>query len=97
VVGHEQGGTRPVLVVSNDGLNRGPSRLAVVVPLTARERGLPLWVAIEPPEGGPRKRSFAISEALRSISAERLHHRLGAIGAAGLEAVEDRLRVLFEL
>jgi mRNA interferase MazF len=52
--GHEQGGRRPVLVVSVDSFNTGLSGLAVVLPVTSRIRPLPLHVPVNPPEGGLR-------------------------------------------
>ena len=53
-IGHEQAGRRPVLVISVDSFNIGPSNLAVVLPITSRQRGVPLHVSIAPPEGGLR-------------------------------------------
>jgi len=94
VRGHEQGGTRPALVVSADLLNRGAAGLAIVVPLTTRDRGINLHVRLEPPEGGLAQPSFAKCEDVRSISAERLVKPLGAVGRATMAQVEDRLRIL---
>jgi mRNA interferase MazF len=84
-------------VISNDALNHGPARLAVVTPFTTHARRAPLWVSVEPPEGGLRKSSFVICEGARSISTERLIRRLGSVDAGTLASVEDRLRVLFSL
>ena len=50
--GHEQGGCRPVLVISVDAFNAGLSGLVVVLPVTSRIRPLPLHVAVNRPEGG---------------------------------------------
>ena len=97
VRGHEQAGKRPVLVVSADAFNHGPANLVVVVPLTTRDRGIPLRVPIEPPDGGVRDRSFAMCEAVRSVSTERLVRRFGAVGGSTLAAVEDRLRILLQI
>ena len=69
VLGHEQGRRRPALVISNDQFNNGPAERVVVVPLTTTERErMPLRVLIDPPEGGLRERSWALCEAVRSIS-----------------------------
>jgi mRNA interferase MazF len=95
--GHEQAGTRPVLVVSSNRLNHGQAALAVVVPLTSQDRAMRLWPQLEPPEGGLRERSFAIIEGVRSLSTERLFRRWGNVAPASMIAVEDRLRMLFEL
>ena len=97
VRGHEQAGTRPVLVVSADAFNHGPAQLVVVVPLTTRDREIPLRVRIEPPDGGVREPSFAMCEAVRSISTERLVRRWGIVEQTTIAAVEDRLRILLEL
>jgi mRNA interferase MazF len=95
--GHEQAGARPVLIVSSDRLNHGKSELAVVVPLTTRNREMLLRTRIDPPEGGLRQQSFAIIEGVRSISTERLIRRWGSVGPGVLGTIEGRLRMLFEL
>ncbi|MFW6156269.1 MAG: type II toxin-antitoxin system PemK/MazF family toxin [Armatimonadota bacterium] len=97
VRGHEQAGRRPVLVVSATLFNEGPANLVVVLPMTTRDRGIPLQVAIDPPEGGVTKRSLIKCEDIRSIDSRRLDSRLGAISAATMDAVEERLRALLGL
>ena len=67
--GHEQAGTRPVMIVSSDMLNHGPARLVFVAPLTRTDRGIPFHVPINPPEGGVRTRSFILCDAVRSAVA----------------------------
>ena len=96
VRGREQAGRRPVLVVSPDRFNGGPAGLVIVVPLTARDRRIPLRVPIDPPEGGLRERSFAICEMVRSISRERLVAAgpWGAVRRATMSQVAERLRLL---
>lgn len=42
---HERSGVRPALVVSVDTFNHGPAGLAVVLPVTSRQKGIPLHVA----------------------------------------------------
>jgi mRNA interferase MazF len=86
-----------VLVVSADAFNHGPAQLVVVVPLTTRDREIPLRVRIEPPNGGVRESSFAMCEAVRSISTDRLVRRWGAVEPTTVADVEDRLRILLEL
>ncbi len=94
IIGHEQGGTRPVIIVSTNPLNEGPSRLAIVVPLTRRYRGIPFHVEIIPPDGGLRHRSFALCEMVRSISTERVQFRIGSLDETTMGIISDRLRVL---
>jgi mRNA interferase MazF len=97
VRGHEQGGRRPGLVISADRYNEGRSELVVVMPLTTRDRGIPLWVAVDPPEGGLAKRSLVQCDAVRSISTTRLRRRLGRVRPATTAAIEDSLRVVLDL
>ena len=95
--GHEQAGYRPGLVVSVDTFNHGPARLAVVIPITSREKKNPFHVPLNPPEGGVSKRSFIKCEDIRSVSMERLSKYLGKISLRTLESVEDRLKILLDL
>jgi mRNA interferase MazF len=95
--GHEQAGIRPGLVVSVDVFNKGPAGLVVVLPLTTRGRGIPLHVAIDPPEGSVRQRSFIKCEDIRSVAKERLTERWGTVSARTMDEVEDRLRILLDL
>ena len=95
--GREQAGIRPVLVVSADGFNRGRANLAIVVPLTTTQRGIPLHVQIDPPQGGVRKTSYAMCEAVRSISTDRLERAWGVVSPETLAVVDDRLRVVLDL
>ena len=96
-VGHEPEGRRPSLVVSNDGLNAGPAGLVMVVPLTTRERRLPNHVAIEPGATGLHRVSYAKCEDLRSVSQERLVHRIGAAPEGVMAQVSEILRHLLTL
>ncbi len=95
--GHEQAGRRPGLVVSVDRFNHGPAGLIVVLPITNRAKGIPFHVSIDPPEAGLKARSFIKCEDVRSVAKERLARRLGAVSAATMDAVEDRLRILLGL
>ncbi len=86
----EQGGTRPVLVVSASAFNAWPVSLVVVVPITTRQRGFAHHIPVE--AGGLDRASFAMPEYVRSISQRRLSRRLGAAPTATVDAVDDWLR-----
>jgi len=94
---NEQGGTRPVIILSADRFNRGRAHLVIIVPTTTRERGLPWHIAINPPEGGMRRRCFAKCEDIRSITIARFHDRWGVVSPETMSLIEDRVRVLLEL
>jgi mRNA interferase MazF len=95
--GHEQGDTRPVLIVSVDPFNHGPSGLVIVVPISTKDKRVRSQVPVDPKEGGLKTRSFIKCEAIRSISTDRLHGRWGKVSQATLIAVEDCLRILMNL
>ena len=96
--GREQAGKRPVLVVSTDRFNEGPAELVVVLPITSKAKGIPWHVALAPGRGtGLQKESFAMVEAIRCVSRERLAKRLGDVSGAMMGEVEKRMRILLEL
>lgn len=95
--GREQAGTRPALVVSVDLFNHSAAELVVAIPITSREKGIPLHVEITPPEGGLSLKSYAKCEDVRSISTSRLTKRLGRVSTKTVDEIEDRLRILLGL
>jgi mRNA interferase MazF len=95
--GHEQGGIRPVLIVSADAFNQGPSGLVIAVPISTKDTKVRSHVAVEQGEGGLKFKSFIKCEAVRSISTDRLQNRWGAVSLATMRAVYDRLRILMNL
>jgi mRNA interferase MazF len=97
LVGHEQRGQRPVVVISGDAINAGPWPIVVVVPLTTRDRGMSLHVELEPPDGGVRTRSFALVEQIHAVDRTLLVERWGRISSLTMREVEDRLRIVLQL
>ena len=95
--GREQAGRHPVLVVSVHAFNQSKAGLVVVIPLTSTPRGIRWHVGVAPPDGGLKNASFLMSEAVRSISQERLLKRWGSVSLPIIEEVEDRLRILLNL
>lgn len=78
VVGREQAGRRPVLVVAGALYLQAVTTLALVVPLTTTDRGWSNRVSVSGVVGLPAP-SFAMSEQVRVISRERLTGRLGRV------------------
>ena len=97
VLGREQGGTRPALVISVDAFNAGPAELVVVLPLTSKVKGIPFHIAVHPSEGEVTQTSYIKCEDIRSISKKRLRDRWGAVNPETLCQVEDRLSILLDL
>jgi len=97
VRGHEQAGTRPALVFSVDIFNNGPAGLVVVIPITSKNRDIPLHVDISPPDSGLIVKSYIKCEDMRSVSKDRLTRKLGTVSSNILESVEDRVKILLGL
>ena len=95
--GHETRGTRPCLIITVDQFNHGPADLVVILPITTREKGIPLHVPVDPPEGGLSERSFIKCEEVHCISKERLVEYIGDMAASTLEEVSDYVRILLDL
>lgn len=96
-LGHEQRG-RPCLVISVNQLNHGPADLAIVIPITTRDREIASHVRIDAPEGGLREVSFAKTEDIRSVSiSARFKERRGSVEPATVREVERNLRFLLGL
>ena len=94
-VGSEQRGTRPALVVSNNGFNQSLP-LATVLPLTkqARQRrpAYRFEVRMAAGSAGNNEDSLLMPHQVRSVSRDRLLHRLGKLESPVLRAeIEDRL------
>jgi mRNA interferase MazF len=97
VVGHEQAGPRPVLVISINPLNASPAELVIAVPLTTTDRGSELHVRLDPPEGGLGRVSFAMPEMVRVLSMRRLGRKVGHASPDTVETVAKRVGILVGL
>lgn len=87
VVGREQAGRRPVVVVSNQRFHDTVTTLALVVPVTTVDRGWDNHVALV----GADVAGFAMTEQVRAISRDRFDGRLGAVADETLDAIRTWL------
>jgi len=92
VLGSEQGGVRPVVIVQNDRGNRS-SPTVIVAPLTSQRKKLQqkTHVTVEPPEGGLKHPSLVLCEQVRTIEKARLTRYLGTFAADTLERIDKAL------
>lgn len=93
--GREQGGQRPVLVVSNDGFNRH-FPLLTVLPLTSlegkRRRVYAFEVLLPAGDAGNAVESIVMPHQIRTLAAARVLRTLGNLRSPELRAtIEDRL------
>ncbi len=77
-----------------DALNHSPAELAIVLPITSKDKSIRSHVKVEPREGGLTRTSFVKCEDIRSVSTTRFERRLGVATRRTIDAVEDRLRIL---
>jgi mRNA interferase MazF len=98
VVGSEQGGRRPVIIVSGPLHLSLPHAVVFVAPITSRDRGLRHQIPISSPASGLSKLpSFTRPEDARAVAYERLDRRIGAVTPAELGAVRRILRAFLDL
>jgi mRNA interferase MazF len=92
VLGSEQAGRRPAVVVSRDAINRS-SRVVVVVPLTTYrgQRFYPSDVLIGAPEGGLPMDSVAMALHIRAVDKQRLGSLMGRLSAATVRELEQAI------
>lgn len=90
VTGHEQGGRRPVLVLSGPSYNELRNEQLIVAAITSRQRDLPFHIAIGA-ESGLRAPSWVQSESVRAISAQRVIRHLGRARPETLAEVRSRV------
>jgi mRNA interferase MazF len=98
VEGSEQGGTRPVVVISSDSLN-DPLPVVTVAAISSRktERVFATEVLVEPPDGGLTQRSKVLLYQSRTISKTRAVEELGSLSPATMARVDEALRRALDL
>ena len=94
VVGSEQGGIRPVLVIQNDVGNRySPTVIVLAVTGQVNKARLPTHVHVMAGENGLQKDSVILAEQIRTLDKRRLRERIGSIGPEIMEQVSQALRI----
>lgn len=94
VIGSEQGGVRPVLVVQNDVGNKySPTIIVAAVTSQMNKAKLPTHVEIEAAGNGLSKNSVVLMEQLRTIDKRRLKERIGTLSEELLPTVNDALSI----
>jgi mRNA interferase MazF len=92
VVGHEQSGIRPALIISDDLFNHSPAEIVIIVPITSKYKGIPTHVELG--ENILEVKSYIKTEDIRSISIKRLIRKIGDVDYQIMQGVEDRLKLL---
>ena len=99
--GSEQQGRRPVVVVSHDAFNQAPGwRSIIVVPLTtstAQAGCGPSAILLPRGVAGLKKESVVLCHQVTTVDRSKLVQRIGELGTAELNQVDDGLRAAIGL
>ena len=98
VIGSEQGGIRPVLIVQNDiGNKYSPTVIVAAITSQINKAKLPTHVEISAQEYGLLKDSVILLEQIRTIDKKRLRERIGHLDDELMEKVNEALIISFGL
>ncbi len=98
VVGSEQGGVRPVLIVQNDiGNKHSPTVIAAAITSQKEKNKLPTHIELNAASCGLAKDSVVLLEQVRTLDKRRLKERMGELDSNAMSQVNDALSVSFGL
>ncbi|MBR0447046.1 MAG: type II toxin-antitoxin system PemK/MazF family toxin [Clostridia bacterium] len=98
VVGSEQGGVRPVLIVQNDVGNRfSPTVIAAAITSQKDKARLPTHIQVQAPDSGLSRDSVVLLEQIRTLDKRRLGERMGRLDEVSMSRVDKALQVSFGL
>ena len=98
VVGSEQGGMRPVLIVQNDTGNRhSPTVIAAAITSQTGKARLPTHISLSAQGCGLSRDSVILLEQIRTIDKSRLRERMGRLDENTMQAVNNAISVSFGL
>ena len=98
VIGSEQGGVRPVLIVQNDVGNRySPTVIAAAITSQRDKTNLPTHIQVNADGCGLSKDSIVLLEQVRTIDKQRLKEKMGRLDGTSMDMVNQALSVSFGL
>ncbi|MBQ3071758.1 MAG: type II toxin-antitoxin system PemK/MazF family toxin [Oscillospiraceae bacterium] len=98
VVGSEQGGTRPVLIVQNDMGNRhSPTVIAAAITSKTGKAKLPTHINLPGNSVGLSRDSVVLLEQIRTIDKRRLREHMGCLSDSMMGKVDEAIAVSFGL
>ncbi|GGH75773.1 MULTISPECIES: type II toxin-antitoxin system PemK/MazF family toxin [Saccharibacillus] len=98
VVGSEQGGVRPVLVIQNDIGNRfSPTVIVAAITAQIQKAKLPTHVEIDAKTHGFDRDSVVLLEQIRTIDKQRLTDRITRLGEETMKRVDESLQISLSL
>lgn len=96
VVGSEQGGVRPVLIVQNDVGNKySPTVIAAAITSQQQKARIPTHIEIGAETTGLSKDSVVLLEQVRTIDKRRLKEKMGSVDEASMSKVNEAISISF--
>ena len=96
VVGSEQGGMRPVLIVQNDVGNRhSPTVIAAAITSQINKARLPTHIELSARSYGLTKDSVVLLEQIRTIDKRRLKEKMGKVDEGLMQRIDNAIAVSF--
>jgi len=94
VIGSEQGGTRPVLIVQNDiGNQYSPTTIVAAITSQVSKAKLPTHVELERETCGLEKDSVVLAEQVRTIDKRRLKEKVSTLSEDIMEKIDQALEI----
>ena len=94
VVGSEQGGIRPVLIVQNDVGNKfSPTVIAAAITSQRFKTNLPTHIRVNAAGSGLAKDSIVLLEQVRTLDKKRLREKMGNLPLSDMLRVDEALSV----
>lgn len=98
VVGSEQGGIRPVLIIQNDIGNKfSPTVIAAAITSQSDKARLPTHIKVDTGESGLSKDSIVLLEQVRTLDKTRLKEKMGSLDTESMSKIDRALGVSFGL
>ena len=98
VVGSEQGGMRPVLIIQNDTGNRhSPTVIAAAITSQTGKANLPTHISLAARSYGLTRDSVILLEQVRTLDKSRLRERMGRLDEPAMHQVDSAIAVSFGL
>lgn len=98
VVGSEQGGVRPVLIIQNDiGNKYSPTVIATAITSQINKAKMPTHIELDANEYGLSKDSVVLAEQIRTIDKKRLKEKIGHLDDKLMTKVNAALEISFGL
>lgn len=98
VVGSEQGGVRPVLIIQNDiGNKYSPTVIATAITSQINKAKMPTHIELDANEYGLSKDSVVLAEQIRTIDKRRLKEKIGHLDDELMIRVNEALEISFGL